>query len=117
MNYYILSGCIHQYAAKPAKTVFEYETKILDAAEEAGNDSYGGKAESGPGAPKSSGFGGLGLEGMVGMDDPVGVGTAPPGEGKSGAMSGDNSWRVDRDRGGLFKNGGVAEIEEASELS
>lgn len=40
----------------------------------------------------SSGFGGLGLEGIVGMSEPVGVGKAPPEEGKSGAMSGDKSW-------------------------
>ena len=59
--------------------MFIYESRILDSAEEAGNDPDGRKAESGPGAPNSSGFGGLGLEVMVAMDDPVGAGTAPPG--------------------------------------
>jgi hypothetical protein len=41
----------------------------------------------------SSGFGGLGLEGIVGISEPAGVGKAPPGEGKSGEISGDNTWK------------------------
>lgn len=57
--------------------------------EAAGNGPNGEKAEAGPGA---SGFGGLGLEGMVGTEEPVGVGTTPPGEGKSGEISGESSW-------------------------
>ncbi|PNY03712.1 hypothetical protein L195_g000120 [Trifolium pratense] len=40
----------------------------------------------------SSGLGGLGLEGIIGMSEPAGVGKAPPGEGKSGEISGDNTW-------------------------
>ena len=48
---------------------------------------------------------------MVGMEDPVG-GTTPPGEGRSGAMSGDNSWKGDRG-GGFVKNDGVAAIVKA----
>lgn len=47
------------------------------------NPDDGAKAGSGPTEETSSGFGGLGLEGIVGMVD--------PGEGKSGAISGDNS--------------------------
>ena len=81
--------------------MFKYETKNLDSAEEAGIDPDGANAESGPSKSNSSGFGGLGLEGMVGMDDPVEVGTLPPGEGKSGAMSGDISWKGGRE----YKNG------------
>lgn len=80
---------------------------------EAGNDPNGESAESGPGAANSSGFGGLGLEGMVGMADPVG-GTTPPGEGKSGRMSGDNSRKGDRG-GGFVKNDGVAAMVDALE--
>lgn len=57
--------------------------------EAVGNEPNGGKAEPGPGA---SGLGGLGLEGMVGTEMPVGVGTTPPGEGKSGDISGESSW-------------------------
>lgn len=37
---------------------------------------------------------------MVGMSEPAGVGKAPPGEGNSGAMSGDNSWKGDSEDGG-----------------
>ena len=97
--------------------MFKCETKNLDSAEEAGIDPDGANAESGPSKSNSSGFGGLGLEGMVGMDDPVEVGTLPPGEGKSGAMSGDISWKGGRDGGEFVKNDGVVEIVlEASEL-
>lgn len=61
--------------------------------EEAGKDPNGKNAESGPGARNlSSGFGGLGLEGMVGMEEVVGEGNTPPGEGKRGEMSGESSW-------------------------
>lgn len=61
--------------------------------EEASNDPDGENAESGPGARNSSsGFGGLGLAGMVGMEELVGAGNVPPGDGKSGEMSGESSW-------------------------
>jgi len=40
------------------------------------------------------------LEGIVGMSEPVGVGNKPPGEGNSGAMSGDNSWEGNSEDGG-----------------
>ena len=46
---------------------------------------------------------------MVGTDDTVGEGSTPPGEGNSGAMSGDSSWRGDGG-GGLVRNGGEVEI-------
>ena len=82
--------------------------------EEADSNSNGGNAEPGPAAIKSSGFGGLGLEGMVGMDEPV-VGTTPPGDGNKGAISGDNSWKGDI--GGSNIDTGEAEIVEVSELS
>ncbi|KAL4320711.1 hypothetical protein AHAS_Ahas04G0027200 [Arachis hypogaea] len=65
------------------------EARVLGAVEE---DCIGENAESGPGAIMSSGFGVLGVEGIVGISEPeAGVGnTPPPGEGKSGAISGDN---------------------------
>lgn len=48
-------------------------------------------AAVGPGATTSSGLGGLGLEGMVGID-PAGARPLPPaGDGKRGVMSGDSS--------------------------
>ena len=89
-------------------------TEILGDVEEADSNSNGGNAEPGPAAIKSSGFGGLGLEGMVGMDEPV-VGTTPPGDGNKGAISGDNSWKGDI--GGSNIDTGEAEIVEVSELS
>ncbi|KAL5150906.1 hypothetical protein HKD37_13G037431 [Glycine soja] len=69
-------------------------TRLVVGALEESGDPNGEKAERGPGAIMSSGFGGLGLEGIVGMSEPAaGVGNTPPGEGNSGAMSGDNSWK------------------------
>lgn len=63
-------------------------------AKEAMNELPGAAAESRP-RGSSSGFGGLGLEGMVGMEEepPEEAGAAPPGEGRSGAMSGESSWK------------------------
>lgn len=77
-------------------------------------DSNGKNSESGPDA-NSSGFGGLWVDGMVGTDDSDEAGTTPPGEGKSGVMSGDNSWKGDRGGRGFFRNGGIAGIVEALE--
>lgn len=72
-------------------TEFKDPTEVLgDAEMEGGNDPNGGNAEPGPSAIKSSGFGGLGLEGMVGTDEPV-LGTTPPGDGNKGAISGESS--------------------------
>lgn len=52
---------------------------------------------------------------MVGMGDAVGEGNAPPGEGNSGAISGDSSWKGDK--GGEFaRNAGEVEIIEAFEF-
>ncbi|KAF2287715.1 hypothetical protein GH714_002420 [Hevea brasiliensis] len=91
-------------------------TKVSGAAEEAGNDTSGENAESGPGAVNSSGLGGLWVEGMVGKDDTVGEGNTPPGEGRRGAISGDNSWKGDR--GGEFcRDAGEVGIVESCELS
>ncbi|KAL4289568.1 hypothetical protein GQ457_14G014060 [Hibiscus cannabinus] len=78
----------------------------LGDVEDAGNDRNGGKAESGPGAMKSSGFGGLGVEGMVGMDVPV-VGTIPPGDGNKGATSGDSGRKGDNEGSEMV---GVSEL-------
>lgn len=81
--------------------------------EEAGNDPNGENAASGPSAATSSGFGGLGFDGMVGMEEVIGE-ILPPEEGNRGAMSGDISWIGGEDRG-LDKNAGeVVIVEEAS---
>lgn len=81
---------------------------MRDPSEVAGREEpEGERAESGPRETTSSGFGGLGLEGMVGMEDPVGTGSTPPGEGKRGIMSGDNGGRGDG--AGFSKNAGDVE--------
>jgi len=49
------------------------------------------------------------VDGMVGTDDTVGEGSTPPGEGSSGAMSGDSSWKGGIG-GDLVKNAGEVEI-------
>lgn len=64
---------------------------------------------AGPKAGKSSGFGGLGLEGMVETEEEVGVGTTPPGEGKSGVISGDSSWK--EEGGGFVRKGRLVALE------
>ena len=46
---------------------------------------------------------------MVGTDDTVGEGSTPPGEGSSGAMSGDSSWKGGIG-GELVKNAGEVGI-------
>ena len=83
--------------------------KFRGAAEEASNAPRGENAESGPDATTSSGLGGLGVDGMVGTDDTVGEGSTPPGEGSSGAMSGDSSWKGGIG-GELVKNAGEVGI-------
>ncbi|KAI3443166.1 uncharacterized protein J3R85_000061 [Psidium guajava] len=68
-------------------------TGFVGIAEEAINGSSGATAEPGP-RGASSGFGGLGVEGMVGTEeDPPEAGAAPPGEGRRGATSGESSWK------------------------
>lgn len=88
---------------------------MREPSEVAGREAEGEIAKSGPSATTSSGFGGLGLEGMVGMEDPVGTGSTPPGEGKRGEMSGDNGGRGDR--AGFSKTAGDVEIVEVCKCS
>ena len=104
---HIWNSWIDRYAINPTTTT--KFIKFWGAAEEANNAPRGEKAESGPDAITSSGLGGLGEDGMVGMDDMVGEGSASPGEGNSGAMSGDSS-----SKGGiggeLVRNAGEVEM-------
>lgn len=58
------------------------------SAEESCNGPDGPKAVSRPVEPAISGFGGLRVEGIVGMNSPVGGSVAPPVEGRSGVISG-----------------------------
>ncbi|PPD73236.1 hypothetical protein GOBAR_DD29838 [Gossypium barbadense] len=99
---------------KEDEQIKEDESKNIGDEEETGNGPNGGNAEVGPGAMKSSGLGGLGVEGMVGIDEPV-VGTTPPGDGNKGAISGDNGWKGDN--GGSDTDTGDADIVGVSELS
>lgn len=64
-----------------------------DTEEETGKDPEGGKEMWGPGANISSGFGGLGLEGIKGCDESVGERPSPPpGEGNRGlSISGERA--------------------------
>ncbi|KAK3440994.1 hypothetical protein EUGRSUZ_B01261 [Eucalyptus grandis] len=85
-------------------------------AEEAINGSSG--ATAGP-RGASSGFGGLGVEGMVGMEeDPPEAGMAAPGEGRRGAMSGESPWKGGT-RGSNNRAGGdeIAVAGSVAELS
>lgn len=71
-------------------TIFTCKYRGLkDTAADSGRSPDGETAESGLKAGIPSGFW-LGFEGIVGMEEPV-EGTAPPEEGKRGAISGDIS--------------------------
>lgn len=84
------------------------------ATEEEAGKASAGKAIPGPGASKSSGFGGPGLEGIVGSEDSVGEGAMvlPPGVGNNGVMSGDKLGADVDGKGALGKNAGAADIVE-----
>ena len=83
-----------------------------EVAEEAGKDPDGGKVIPGPGATKASGFGGLGLEGMVGSEDSAGESGCFPGVGKRGVMSGDRAGDNGAVKGPPGKTAGAAEMVE-----
>ncbi|CAL5427939.1 unnamed protein product [Camellia sinensis] len=77
-----------------------------------GKDTDGNLSMVGSGASVWSGLGGLGLEGMVGIEDSEGEGAAAAGEGKSGVMSGD---KVGENEVG--RNEGAAEMVEVGKLN
>lgn len=84
-----------------------------EAEEETGKaDPDGETPVSRAGARKLSGFGGLGLEGIVGKEESAGDGAmagSPTGEGNSGVMSGDNELG-DGAKRGYGNNAGAADI-------
>ncbi|KAL3572448.1 hypothetical protein D5086_026352 [Populus alba] len=85
--------------------------EVVETEEEAGKDPDGEIENlAGPGATMSLGFGGLGLEGMVGRDDSVGEGAPAPGVGSKGSISGDEVGG--EDKGATGKNAGAADIVE-----
>ncbi|KAF3663410.1 hypothetical protein FXO38_10651 [Capsicum annuum] len=67
----------------------------------------------GPGATIASGFGGLRLEGIVGIEESLGASSEPPGEGNRGVISGESAESGGEDVGGFGSNAGAAEILEA----
>ncbi|KAL3644824.1 hypothetical protein CASFOL_010004 [Castilleja foliolosa] len=73
---------------------------------------------AGPGANIASGFGGLGLDGIKGIEDSLGESPGPPGDvGKRGLISGDIVG--DGDDNGEIESGkiaGAAEIVEAGKF-
>lgn len=75
-------------------------------------DSVGGKESCRSGdCTASSGFGGLGFEGMMGSDESDGASGSPPGDGNRGTISGDRAGDTDGE-GASGSNAGAAEMVE-----
>ncbi|KAF2298577.1 hypothetical protein GH714_024177 [Hevea brasiliensis] len=104
-------SCIKQNTSKPRKHTarFKGTDELREVAEEASKDPDGDIANTGPGAGSiRSGFGGLGLEGMVGSDDSAGEGTPAPVVGNTGSISGDKLGG--EDKGASGNNAGAADM-------
>lgn len=98
---------ISQNAKNPMNKIENGRWRLME--EEKGKEPNGEKA--GPGAAMASGFGGLGLEGMVGKEESVGESWEPEGEGKRGVISGDKAGE-----GESGNNEGAAEIVEVGRI-
>nr|DAD37925.1 TPA_asm: hypothetical protein HUJ06_008566 [Nelumbo nucifera] len=110
-------SCVCQNTTRPRNIAqFRGPTELRELEDEAGKEWDGESPESGPNETISSGFGGLGLEGMVGRDDTVGEVFAPPGVGNNGSMSGDNAGEG-AESGGFGKKAGAADMAEDSNFS
>lgn len=102
-----------QNPRKPRKHTarFRGPGELREVAAESGKAPDGDIANTGPAAGSiRSGFGGLGLEGIVGSDDSAGEGTPAPVVGDTGSMSGDKLGG--EDKGASGKNAGAADIVE-----
>ncbi|MED6132149.1 hypothetical protein PIB30_016571 [Stylosanthes scabra] len=87
--------------------------KAMEVGAKAGIDSSGGKAITDPpGLAMESGFGGLGLEGIVGNEDSEGVKAALPGVGNKGSISGESVGDTIGEDSTLGNTVGAAEIVE-----
>ncbi|MED6220311.1 hypothetical protein PIB30_043669 [Stylosanthes scabra] len=76
---------------KHTNSTLDVVQKTMEVGAKAGIDSEGGKAMTDPpGLAMESGFGGLGLEGIVGNEDSEGVKAALPGVGNKGSISGES---------------------------
>lgn len=108
---YTPESCINQNATKPRNRTELRETDKPRATEERGGGNPDGEpAVLGPGATTWKGFG-VRLEGMTGGGDLAVEGPAPPGEGKSGVISGDKVGE-DKGTGGFGRSAGAAEMVE-----
>lgn len=118
MNYlYTTESCINKNATKPRNITRCEETDKPRATEEGGGGNPDGEsAMLGPRAATWNGSGGLRLEGMVGSGDSAGGGPAPPGEGKSGVISGDKVGE-EKGREGFGRCAGAAEMVEVGKAS
>ncbi|PKI70524.1 uncharacterized protein LOC116188320 [Punica granatum] len=77
----------------------------------AGSTSEGERGVvTGPPATSLSGFGGLGLDGIMGSEDSEGVGASPLGEGRRGEMSGDNVGNGESGSGAAGRVAGAAGV-------
>ncbi|KAL8100918.1 hypothetical protein AgCh_032971 [Apium graveolens] len=102
----------YEYIRKPSSSITELDkpTVLKQNAEDSGKPD-GEKGESGPGANISSGFGGLGLDGITGNVDSDGEGAVS--EGNTGSMSGESAGLIagGEARGGSNgRSAGAAEI-------
>ncbi|KAK4418192.1 hypothetical protein Salat_2231900 [Sesamum alatum] len=116
-NYAHYKAAVTQIPANKTTIELKNTGKFSLTEEESGIDPDGANAIPGPGATIASGFGGLGLDGIRGIEDSLGERSEPPGEGKRGAISGDNAGGGE-DNGaiGSGNNAGAAEIVEAGKF-
>ena len=111
-NFHIPESCIvNQNPRKQRKRSVD-EDELRENAEESGKSPDGETAKPGPGAAMASGFGGLGLEGMVGSEDSAGESGTPAGEGNRGEMSGEREGEGE-ERGELGRYAGEAEMDDS----
>lgn len=88
----------------------KFPRELLLPADDTAADPDGVIAELGC---NSSGFGGLGLDGMVGNVPAAGAAPAsPPGEGNKGIMSGANVGGMEEIVGSIGRRAGAAEMRE-----
>lgn len=109
-----------KWSASKRRTAIEDPDGLKATAEDSGNDPVGETAVSGSEEEtESSGFGGLGLEGMIGREDSMGEGVAfePAGVGNRGVMSGESAGGSTRagEEEGVWGNGSTAGEAEMAE--
>ncbi|KAJ7977495.1 Major capsid protein [Quillaja saponaria] len=103
-------SCTMKITSKPRWTTkLRDQFEVRATVDEVGRGSDGGRAKPGPPAAVESGFGVLGLEGIMGNEeDSLGEKATPPGEGNRGVISGD----IVEATGATGKTAGAADIVE-----